>query len=229
MSRFYTYHNWFQILEEELRQQKELGDLADRDTYRVIPYETGKRYINEILRDMVLENPFIFQKMFTYTFTSSASTLLIPENIYKIQMIKYQDSWKDIEDYLSAGHPSTGIYAISPNELYNPEGWNLGDTLEMKVVMYPTEISFALPSELADTTFVEGTRTGDQDEIQLDKSFIRYLTLLCKRRGISKQSGTDLSTSDLTELAEAQRRFQQVKGQVKRYFTIGFKGQSFGR
>ena len=152
-----TYTEFFATLDWELQQEKETADTASADKFRSLPSTQAKRIIDETLQEMTRDSKGRFSEEVTLYFydpataipsetvgqininldtdvSSDTYTLTLPTIV--CELVAYKDSndyWCSVEDSSS----NEDMYSPSQNTIYNSDGWEHGDELEVKIVRYP--------------------------------------------------------------------------------------------
>ena len=221
----YTYAEYFDILDYELQQKSEGGDLADDDAYRFLPSDHAERVINTTIKEFVLTNADRFEQELTVTFkdspsgaiteAASGSTYTTPDQIAKIISAKVDNNWFIIGD---SSDLSSTIYSTSNKIITNADGWVEDDTITFKVVLFPTETM----TDDGDIT----ARTGDN--IPFPDEYTRLLTLAVKKKAYARK-GKGLSQFEYSEYMDLNKKWVHEKGKVRKVARVAFRGYGFGR
>lgn len=205
-----TYDDFFDLMDLEVRQAVETGDLTNPDEFRIFPKEKGKGILNRIMDYLSTINKTKFTKNITYTFPVDATKYTLPNN-YR-ELIAFKDDvldnrWHQADD---ESNTNAKIYAIDEDALVNTEGWTVGDEISLKVVRYPDKI------------------VDDNDYI--DKAFkdhIELLLLECKSKAFGIQ-GKDMSPLDLQTLPMLRQAWINDVKRIKTRSFLSFNAKSFG-
>jgi len=222
----YTYAQYFDILDYELRQESEGGDKADDDAYRDLPSDQAERIINETIKKYAGYCPDRFEQELTITFKDSptandiseaisGTTYTAPDQIMRIIAIKNSNKWSIVGD---SSDLSDSFYSPSNRVIENSDSWSEDDTLIVKAVVFP----LAVMTASANITLI------DDVDIPFPDEYIRMLTLDVKRQAYARK-GNGLSQYDYSELKEYEKRWQSEKGRVLKKQYMAFRGHSFGR
>jgi len=205
---YQTYDEYFNtVLDYELNQEPQYGDLADADHYRKLRYEDGKRYVNESIEELVQANPSKFETEWVYTFDSARNTFDVPDCIQRIISIQINNSWTVLSD---SSDLRSSIRSTSANTIVNSNGWDRGDQITLKVVKYPDRIE------------------NNDDLVEFPRGGMRLLTLLVRKKGFSRV-GKKMSTVDYSEYMSLRRAYTEDISRVKKKARIARNGTAFGR
>jgi hypothetical protein len=221
----YTYAEYFDILDYELKQVSEGGDYATDDSYRLLPSSQAKRVIDESIHELVLLNPDRFEQELTVTFkdspdpedieeATSGSTYTAPDQVAKIISAKVDCNWFAIGD--SSDLNST-IYSTSNKTITNANEWEENDTITFKAIVFPAT-SMTTSSDI----------TSGSTVLTWPNEYIRLLTLDVKKKVYSRQ-GKGLSQFEYSEYMELKNRWSNEKGRVRKVSRVAFRGYGFGR
>ena len=222
----YTYATFFDVLDYELKQIREGGDLASKDAYRCLPSDQAERIINESIKDLILLNLDRFEQELTVTFKASPSagditeastgtTYTAPDRIVQILSARIDNNWFLLGD--SSDLNST-IYSTSNKTITNVDGWAEDDTITFKVILIPENAATAPTGDI----------TTNTDTLEFPDEYIRLLILDVKRRSYARK-GNGLSQFEYIEYQELRNRWIAEKGRVRKVARVAFRGYGFGR
>jgi len=160
-----TYTDFLDILDYELQQEKQGGDTASADKFRFLPHSQSLRIINETYRELAMVSQDQFEMEFTHTFTFDTKTFLVPDAIIRVLAIWEEDSWRILGD---SSDLNSSITSVSSEKITNTDLWSSGDTIRLKVVIFPPRI---FSDEITDTidsyTNSSITHTTAHDELEV--------------------------------------------------------------
>lgn len=203
-----TYDEYFNtVLDYELNQEAQYGDLASADDYRKLRHKDGKRYVNESIEELVQLNPSKFETDWIYTFDSAENTFQVPDCIQRILSIQINNKWTGLPD---SSDLASAIRSTSADTIVNTEGWDRGDQITLKVVKYPDRI------------------VNDDDLVLFPRGNMRLLTLLVKKKAFIRV-GKRMSQIEYSEYMELRKMYADDISRVSKKARLAFRGKAFGR
>lgn len=212
-----TYYNYFyNELDWELQQVKENGEALTSDRNKTLPFEQGKRVVNQVIKELVMLNPELFETEYTYKFEAATNTFKAPANLYRIIAYKSSGDWYRLPD--SSDIQST-IRVKSHNEIYNSDGWSANEEITLKVVKFPEEIR---------SNVTAGDGIGDNDLVDFPLEHRRLLTLKIKMHAFNRK-GKKMNNVEFIEMQDKLRMYQKNSGRVSTKSYLAFTGRAYGR
>jgi len=214
-----TYYDYFyKELDWELQQVKEVGDKIVSDKNKTLPFEQGKRAVNECIKELVHRNKDRFKQEWSYTFDSDMTTFTVPNYIAQVLSWYNADTgkWNMLSD---SSDLNSDIISKSHDTIYNADGWDKGDSMKFKVIKYPDEIRYNTTS---------GDGVGDYDIVDFPDGHRRLLTLMVKQYAYGRKNKA-MDPLDLAKLQELMSLWSNDQGKIrhKSYFT--HSGHNFGK
>lgn len=205
------YSDWFNTYADWILNQQRINvvDPDGADSYRRLPFETGKSVVNTIMKRLVKKNRGLYQQVIDYTFSEDTSRFIIPREWAIIEgYAESSDSrFRDIPSATSLG---AAIRKKSNKELINTDGWSKGDTLKFLVVVYPHDV------------------IGDDDNIDIPEEHIELLNLEAYK-WVLIQSKQEVPASWMLAHQDAMFDWVNDIGATRESKTIKFKRSPLGR
>lgn len=216
MLTYYDYY--YKELDWELQQVKEVGDKIVSDKNKTLPFEQGKRAVNECIKELVHKNKDRYKQEWTYTFDSDMSTFTVPNYVHSI--LSWYDSENDVWKMLSdSSDMNSTIISRSHDTIYNSDGWDKGDEIKFKIIKYPDEIRYNTTS---------GDGVGDYDIVDFPDGHRRLLTLCVKQYAYGRKNKA-MDPMDMSKMNELMGLWMRDTGKVKKKTYISYTAHNFGR
>ena len=212
--KYYDYY--YDELDWELQQVKENGEALTSDRNKTLPFEQGKRVVNQTLKELVMLNPELFETEYNYVFEAATNSFKAPSNIFKIIAYKASTGWLILPD---SSDIQSSIRVLGTNEIWNSTGWTKGESITLKVVKFPEDIR---PNVTA------GDGLGDYDLVDFPLEHRRLLTLKIKMHAFNRK-GKKMNNVEFIELQNKLKTYQKNKGKVKTKSYLAFTGKQYGK
>ena len=198
--KYYDYYK--NEIDWELQQVKENGDDLTSDRNKTLPFEQGKRVVNQVIKELVMINPELFETEYNYVFESATNNFVAPSNIYKLISYRTSSKWIVIPD---SSDIQSSIRSTGSNKIYNSEGWAKDESILLKVVKFPEDIRM---NEVA------GDERGNYDLVDFPEEHKRLLTLKIKMHAYNRK-GKKMNNVEFIELQSKLKAFEKNRGKVK--------------
>lgn len=204
---FQTYFEDY--LDWELNQVSEYTDVSTADSFKFLPTTKAKQVVNSCIKELVMLCPDRFTQTYTYNFTSSVNELALPSTIARA-IAFYDASNDEWKPFVTDFAMDDTIYVKDSKTIYNEDGWENGDSLVLKAVVFPDDI------------------TDDEDTLNFPIEYIDLLTLQIKMKVYGRKEKR-LSELEYRRYSDLKREWTLDSGAVRKTVRMSTRGFGFGR
>ena len=188
-----------------LQQIPESGSTVAADKERHLKKEQGKRIVTNALNFLISQNYSRYEEEYTYIFDVYTTNFKVPDTIMDVRAIQDTDGkW-----FIPEGNKLFGIRAKG-EIIYNPDGWDKGDTITMKVKRF------------------HDTIVNDDDEINFPFEYLQLLILEVKRI-VCDVLGKEFTSNEDGKYNQMLVNWRVDSGKIKQKNRLSFSSKAYGR